>query len=55
MVVAELFTDVVKAFDTVEYVILLEQLWKAGFRGICYEWLRSYLLNEYILYGLGSV
>ena len=46
--------DVAKAFDTVDNVILLDKLWKVGFRRIPYEWLRSYLLNRRQVVCIGS-
>lgn len=43
---AALFIDITKAFDTVDHKILLNKLYKCGFRGTMYKWFSSYLSNR---------
>ena len=45
-IVLGLYMDIAKAFDTVSHEILLEKLLKAGFRGVFWEWLQSYLIDR---------
>lgn len=43
---AGMFVDVMKAIDTVDHSILLDKLFKAGIRGVAYQWFRSYLTGQ---------
>lgn len=43
-----LYLDIAKAFDTVNHEILLNKLYKAGFRGTFWDWLKSYLEGRVI-------
>ncbi len=49
-----IYTDFAKAFDTVSHSKLLIKLWGFGFRGILYDWLRSYLSGRKQLVKIGS-
>ena len=41
-----IFIDLQKAFDTVDHEIFLDKLKNYGFRGLCNDWLRSYLTGR---------
>lgn len=45
-VVAGIFVDITKAFDSVDYDIMLLKLENAGIRGLPLSWFRSYLCNR---------
>lgn len=40
--VVVVYIDLKKAFDTVDIEILLDKIWKMGFRGVCYRLLKTY-------------
>ncbi len=40
------FTDLKKAFDTIEHTLLMKKLERYGIRGAAYAWLRDYLDNR---------
>lgn len=52
--VAVVYVDLCKAFDTVDFEILLRKLFNAGFRGPIYGWLRSYLTEREQMVKVGS-
>lgn len=44
--VAALFVDITKAFDMVDHKVLLDKMWKVGFRGSIFNWLNSFIVNR---------
>jgi len=50
-VLMAIFIDFAKAFDTVNYEILLKKLFHLGFRGVVQDWFKSYLnnRNQYVI------
>ena len=41
-----LFIDMTKAFDMVDHDLLLSKLYNAGFRGVIFQWLKSFLKDR---------
>lgn len=41
-----IFLDLSKAFDTVDYEILISKLYRYGFRDVVLKWLKDYLINR---------
>lgn len=44
--VLAVFFDLKKAFDTIDYTILLAKLYGAGLRGVCLKLISNYLSNR---------
>lgn len=51
---AALFIDITKAFDMVDHEVLLDIMFKMGFRGCILMWFRSYLSNRLQAVRVGS-
>ena len=41
-----IYLDFAKAFDKVDHKILLQKIWRFGFRGKIYNWLKAFLTNR---------
>ncbi|RVE54312.1 hypothetical protein evm_001139 [Chilo suppressalis] len=41
-----IYTDIEKAFDRVDHVILLQKLYQLGIRGDLFRWIKSYISNR---------
>ena len=53
--VAGIFIDIKKAFDMVNHTTLLSKLHNAGFRGISFNWFKSYLENRQQCVKIGDI
>ena len=42
-----LFVDVSKAFNSIDYTVLLDKLFMLGIRGNCHSWLSRYVSNRF--------
>lgn len=45
-IIAAIYFDLQKAFDTVDYFILLQKFYICGIKGNVYKWLQNYLMNR---------
>jgi len=54
-IVAGIYLDLQKAFDTVDHYILLNKVYKYGIRGKVWDWFKSYLTNRKQFVAIGDI
>lgn len=54
-IVAGIYLDLQKAFDTVDHYILLNKIYKYGIRGKVWDWFKSYLTNRKQFVAIGDI